>query len=63
MFLVKFPPYEHLQQKFDSDAVSYVEIFPQRQPFKSLYAIHALREYIATQSQKVCKASQRLICN
>lgn len=52
MFLVKFPPYEHLQQKFDSDDVSYIEIFPQGQPFKSLYAIHALREYIVTQSQK-----------
>ncbi|RDL38126.1 Cysteine proteinase [Venustampulla echinocandica] len=51
-FLIKFPVYDRLLTDFDSEATSYTEIFPQGQPFKSLYAIHTLREYIAGQSQK-----------
>jgi ubiquitin carboxyl-terminal hydrolase 34 len=37
---------------FDTDT-SHSEIFPIGQPFKSLYAIHALKEYIVGQTQKV----------
>ena len=39
---------------FDADT-SHSEIFPLAQPFKSLYAIHALKEYIVGQTQKVGK--------
>ncbi len=52
-FLVKFPVYERMLKDFES-GVSHTEIFPTGQPFKSLYAVHSLREYIASQSQKVC---------
>ncbi|KAF4629829.1 hypothetical protein G7Y89_g8311 [Cudoniella acicularis] len=51
-FLVKFPVSDRLLKDFDSAATSYSEIFPQGQPFKLLYVIHALREYITSQSQK-----------
>jgi ubiquitin carboxyl-terminal hydrolase 34 len=34
-------------------ATSHSDIFPLGQPFKSLYAVHALREYIAIRTQKV----------
>ncbi|KAN0095287.1 ubiquitin C-terminal hydrolase-like protein [Hyaloscypha variabilis] len=50
-FLVKFPVYERLMRDFDTDT-SHSEIFPTGQPFKSLYAIHALKEYIVGQTQK-----------
>lgn len=52
-FLVKFPIYDVLLAKFESDAVSYKELFPLGLTFKSLYAIYALREYIRAQSQNV----------
>jgi ubiquitin carboxyl-terminal hydrolase 34 len=51
-FLVKFPVYERLLRDFDTDT-PHSEIFPLGQPFKSLYAIHALKEYIVGQTQKV----------
>jgi hypothetical protein len=37
---------------FESD-VSYANIFPSGEPFKSLYAIHCLRDHIATHSKQV----------
>ncbi|KAE8446846.1 hypothetical protein EG329_011623 [Mollisiaceae sp. DMI_Dod_QoI] len=55
-FLIKFPIYERMAMDFESD-VSYAEIFPSGQPFKSLYAIHCLRDYIATQSKQLLKES------
>jgi ubiquitin carboxyl-terminal hydrolase 34 len=51
-FLIKFPVYERLLADFDTDT-PHAEIFPLGQPFKSLYAIHALKEYIVGQTQKV----------
>lgn len=51
-FLVKFPVHERLLRDFDTDT-PHSEIFPLGQPFKSLYAIHALKEYIISQTQKV----------
>lgn len=39
-------------KNFESDT-PHSEIFPVGYPFKSLYAIHSLRKYIASQSQKV----------
>jgi len=52
-FLVQFPIYDRILRDFDSDTVSYSVIFPQGQPFKSLYAVHALRQHIVSQSHKV----------
>ncbi|TAQ90895.1 hypothetical protein B7494_g771 [Chlorociboria aeruginascens] len=51
-FLIKFPVYDHLLKDFDSETTQYSEIFPLGQPYKSLYAIYALREYVASKSQK-----------
>lgn len=50
-FLKGFPVYEHLLNSFSSNT-SYLEIFPIGQPFKSLYAIHSLREFIGLSFQK-----------
>jgi len=37
---------------FESPDTSHKDIFPLGQPFKSLYAIHALREYLSTRRLK-----------
>jgi len=55
-FLVKFPVYDRLLKEFSSDT-PHSEIFPLGQPFKSLYAINSLREYLTSQSQKVSVAN------
>jgi ubiquitin carboxyl-terminal hydrolase 34 len=52
-FLIKFPAYDVLLANFESDAVSYKEVFPLGLSFKCLYALYALREYIRAQSQNV----------
>ncbi|KAJ4264812.1 hypothetical protein NW762_005055 [Fusarium torreyae] len=44
-FLVKLPTDGHLIKLIDSETASYKDIFPSGQPFKSLYAVHALVEY------------------
>ncbi|CAM1502884.1 Fc.00g076600.m01.CDS01 [Cosmosporella sp. VM-42] len=43
-FLVKLPTDGHVLKAVDNDATSYKDIFPPGQPFKSLYAVHALAE-------------------
>lgn len=50
-FLKQFPVYGKLTAQFEADT-THSEIFPAGQPFKCLYAIHALREYIKEQSRK-----------
>ncbi|KAL2064045.1 hypothetical protein VTL71DRAFT_4539 [Oculimacula yallundae] len=45
-FLIKFPVYDRMIEDFNSDT-AYTEIFPVGKPFKSLYAVHSLRQYIA----------------
>lgn len=45
-FLVKLPPDGRFSAMFDSDTTSYRDLFLRGQPFKTLYAIHALRDYI-----------------
>lgn len=50
-FLIKFPVYKVLLTNFNDEAISYKEVFPPGQPFKSLYAVYALREYIRTHIQ------------
>ncbi|KAM0349366.1 hypothetical protein ACHAPU_003775 [Fusarium lateritium] len=44
-FLVKLPTDGHFSKLIDNNSASYDDIFPRGQPFKSLYAIHALIEY------------------
>ncbi|KAG9232040.1 ubiquitin C-terminal hydrolase-like protein [Amylocarpus encephaloides] len=54
-FLVKFPIHEKVLKNFDSKDASVTEIFPHGHPFKCLYAIHGLRQYIAGQTPKGSK--------
>ncbi|EKD21222.1 uncharacterized protein L3040_000736 [Drepanopeziza brunnea f. sp. 'multigermtubi'] len=49
-FLIKFDVYERLLRDFASD-MPHPEIFPVGQPFKSLYAVHSLKQYITSKSQ------------
>lgn len=51
-FLIKFDVYDRLLRDFESD-MPHSEIFPVGQPFKSLYAVHSLKQYIASKSQTV----------
>ncbi|KAH7160030.1 hypothetical protein B0J13DRAFT_119407 [Dactylonectria estremocensis] len=44
-FLVKLPTDGHILKSFDSDGSSYRDVFPPGQPYKSLYAVHALLQY------------------
>ena len=51
-FVVKLPADESILQAFENESTSYRDIFPLGQPFKCLYAIHALREYLSTRRLK-----------
>ncbi|KAK5664214.1 hypothetical protein OQA88_430 [Cercophora sp. LCS_1] len=50
-FLVKLPAHESLLEAIESPSTTYPNLFPPGQPFKSLYAIHVMREVLATQRQ------------
>ncbi|KAK4237057.1 hypothetical protein C8A03DRAFT_16355 [Achaetomium macrosporum] len=58
-FLVKLPADEKLLETIDDPAISYLDTFPLAQPFKSLYAVHALREYLGLQRPKSAVNEQR----
>ncbi|KAI0481445.1 hypothetical protein F4859DRAFT_419896 [Xylaria cf. heliscus] len=47
-FLISLPADDSILAAFESPTTSARDIFPLNQPFKSLYAIHALREYLNT---------------
>jgi ubiquitin carboxyl-terminal hydrolase 34 len=47
-FLIKLPTDGHFLRLIGSETTSYKDIFPSGQPFKSLYAVHALIEYAET---------------
>ena len=51
-FLVSLPADDSILTAFENPATSYRDIFPLGQPFKSLYALHALREYLSTRQLK-----------
>ncbi|KAK8027534.1 ubiquitin carboxyl-terminal hydrolase [Apiospora marii] len=51
-FLVKLPADESFLQAFEDGTATSEDIFPLGQPFKCLYAIHALREYLSTRRLK-----------
>jgi ubiquitin carboxyl-terminal hydrolase 34 len=48
-FLIKFPVYGKLLAAFEDEQTSCTDVFPLGQPFKCLYAIYAIREYLTTQ--------------
>ncbi|KAK4123811.1 hypothetical protein N657DRAFT_680934 [Parathielavia appendiculata] len=45
-FLVKLPADEKVLEAINSPSLGYATTFPLGQPFKSLYAVHALHEYL-----------------
>ncbi|KAI1768826.1 hypothetical protein GGR53DRAFT_312192 [Hypoxylon sp. FL1150] len=51
-FLVSLPADDSILTAFEDPATSYRDIFPFGHPFKSLYALHALREYLHTRRLK-----------
>ncbi|KAH8805567.1 ubiquitin C-terminal hydrolase-like protein [Xylogone sp. PMI_703] len=51
-FLIQFPVYGRLLEKLESQETPYTEIFPLGQPFKCLYAIHALGNYVSIKAHK-----------
>ncbi|KAK6842367.1 hypothetical protein PG987_003227 [Apiospora arundinis] len=51
-FLVKLPADESFLQEFEDGTATSEHMFPLGQPFKCLYAIHALREYLSTRRLK-----------
>lgn len=51
-FLVKLPADEKALETIDDPSVSYLDMFPLGQPFKCLYAVHALRDYLKSRRSK-----------
>ncbi|KAK3692278.1 hypothetical protein B0T22DRAFT_9213 [Podospora appendiculata] len=56
-FLIKLPADENILKAIDNPSTSHKDIFPLGQPFKSLYAVHAVREYVTSQQRN---ASSRI---
>ncbi|OHW90504.1 ubiquitin carboxyl-terminal hydrolase [Colletotrichum incanum] len=52
-FLTKLPADTHMLAAFDSPDTSYQQIFPPGQPFKSLYALYAMTEYMGTAGRRL----------
>ncbi|CAJ2510159.1 Uu.00g060590.m01.CDS01 [Anthostomella pinea] len=51
-FLISLPADDSILAAFENPATSHRDVFPLGQPFKCLYAIHALREYLSTRRLK-----------
>ncbi|KAL1842744.1 hypothetical protein VTJ49DRAFT_4382 [Mycothermus thermophilus] len=47
-FLVKLPADDSVMRAINDTSLSYVDTFPLGQPFKSLYAVHALLEHLGS---------------
>lgn len=45
-FLIQFPVYPELRRNFDREETTWAEAFPLKQPFKCLYAVHALEQHL-----------------
>ncbi|XP_044721100.1 ubiquitin carboxyl-terminal hydrolase domain-containing protein [Hirsutella rhossiliensis] len=52
-FVIRLPADGYILSRFDTNSTSYKDLFLPGQPFKSLYAIHALSEYI----EGACRAT------
>ncbi|KAB5570070.1 hypothetical protein GE09DRAFT_957769 [Coniochaeta sp. 2T2.1] len=46
-FLTRLPPDENILRAIQSTDVPHTELFPVGQPFRSLYAVHAVQQYLA----------------
>jgi ubiquitin carboxyl-terminal hydrolase 34 len=46
-FLISLPADDHVLEAVESEATSYEQLFPVGYPWKSLYAIYALKEHVA----------------
>ncbi|QSZ30008.1 hypothetical protein DSL72_004526 [Monilinia vaccinii-corymbosi] len=51
-FLIQFPVYDRIMEDLGNSAVPYTEIFPLGQPFKALYSLYGLKQYISSQTSK-----------
>jgi len=60
---VKLPADEDTLKAIEDPSVSYLDIFPPGQPFKSLYAVYALREYMASQRRKTSSVQLEMCLN
>ncbi|KAK0737002.1 hypothetical protein B0T21DRAFT_286758 [Apiosordaria backusii] len=56
VFLVKLPADEGILKAIDSPSLSYRDLFPVEQSFRSLYAVYALREYLAAHRKQLSTA-------
>ncbi|TDZ36401.1 Ubiquitin carboxyl-terminal hydrolase 34 [Colletotrichum spinosum] len=56
-FLIKLPANAHMTAAFDSADTPYRQVFPPGQPFKSLYALYAMKEYINTATHRLKEAA------
>ncbi|CAK7274619.1 hypothetical protein SEPCBS119000_006265 [Sporothrix epigloea] len=45
-FLAQLPINEEFLSQFDQSGLAYTDVFPVGQPYKSLYALHALQQYL-----------------
>lgn len=52
MFLIKLPIDEDTLESIENPSTSYQSIFSVGQPYKTMYAVHALRQYLETQCMK-----------
>ncbi|KAK4650155.1 hypothetical protein QC762_701840 [Podospora pseudocomata] len=53
VFLVKLPADEGILKAIDTPSLSYQDLFPVGQSFKSLYAVYALREYLSDRRKRL----------
>ncbi|KAI1500599.1 ubiquitin carboxyl-terminal hydrolase [Biscogniauxia marginata] len=51
-FLISLPADDSILAAFENPDTSHRDVFPLGQPFKCLYALHALREYLSTRRLK-----------
>ncbi|KAK1640523.1 ubiquitin carboxyl-terminal hydrolase [Colletotrichum phormii] len=59
-FLTGLPADTHMLATFDSPDASYRQVFPSGQPFKSLYALYAMTEYIGAAGRRLNEAMATL---
>ncbi|KAI9641472.1 hypothetical protein NHQ30_010279 [Ciborinia camelliae] len=52
LFLIQFPVYDRILQDLSNPTVPYTEIFPLGQPYKAMYGLYGLKQYISAQSLK-----------
>lgn len=57
-FVVRLPADGYIMSRFDNESTSYKDLFLPGQPFKSLYAIHALTEYIEGASRTALRVDR-----